>query len=102
MPDVRHDGFDGDPIHARWKGLKSCFGRGVATLVNGNTTIVVTHGFPFTPAAGDIMITPLESLGAASFCWVDTYTATQFTIHVNVDPTADVDFGWAAQQFDLV
>ena len=69
---------------------------GTATLVNGQTTIVVTHGLDVTPVAGDIMLTPMESLGSASEFFIDTYTATQFTIHVDVDPTQDVDFAWKA------
>lgn len=69
---------------------------GTATLVNGQVAIVVNHGLDVTPAAGDIMVTPMESLGAASMFWIDTYTATQFTIHVDVNPTQDVDFAWKA------
>ncbi|KKL65091.1 hypothetical protein LCGC14_2158490, partial [marine sediment metagenome] len=38
----------------------------------------------------------MESLGAASEFYIDTYTATQFTINVDVNPTQDVDFAWKA------
>ena len=69
---------------------------GTATLVNGQTSIVVTHGLAVTPVAGDIMVTPMESLGSASEFYIDTYTSTQFTIHVDSDPSADVDFAWKA------
>jgi hypothetical protein len=69
---------------------------GTATLLAAGTTIVVTHGLAVTPAAGDIMVTPMESLGNASFFWVDTYTSTQFTIHTNAAPGADTDFAWRA------
>ena len=69
---------------------------GTATLLNGQVTIVVTHGLDVTPVAGDIMVTPMESLGAASEFYIDTYTATQFTIHVDANPTQDVDFAWKA------
>lgn len=69
---------------------------GTATLVNGQVAIVVAHGLDVTPAAGDIMVTPMESLGAASEFYIDTYTAANFTIHVDVNPTQDVDFAWKA------
>ena len=69
---------------------------GTATLVSGQTAIAVAHGLAVTPVAGDIMVTPIETLASASFAWIDTYTATQFTIHVNADPTQDVDFAWKA------
>jgi len=67
-----------------------------ATLVNGQTSIAVAHGLAVTPVAGDIMVTPMESLGNASFFWIDTYTATQFTIHADINPGQDVDFAWKA------
>lgn len=70
--------------------------KGTATVLNGTTSIAVAHGLAFTPAAGDIVLTPLESLGAAAMFWVNTYTATQFTINVNADPGTDVDFAWQA------
>ena len=69
---------------------------GTATLLNGATSIDVDHGLDVTPSAGDIMVTPAGSLGSASFFYIDTYTATQFTIHVDVDPGANVDFAWKA------
>lgn len=67
---------------------------GVATLLNGQTAIVVTHGLGFTPAAGDVMVTPIEAWGAMLQFYIDTYTATQFTIHADQDPGQDVDFAW--------
>lgn len=69
---------------------------GTATLVNGTTSIVVTHGLAVTPVAGDIMVTPIETLATATKFYIDTYTETQFTIHVDVNPTQDVDFAWKA------
>ncbi len=70
-------------------------------MANGATTKVVTHGLEFTPAPGDIVVCPIESLGSAAKFWVDTLTSTEFTINVNIDPAADVDFAWQAQQLDL-
>ena len=69
---------------------------GTATLVSGQTTIVVTHGLAVTPVVGDIMVTAIETLASASFFWVSTLTSTQFTLNVNTDPTQDVDFAWKA------
>ena len=70
----------------------------VVTLANGDTTKVVTHGLGFTPVAADITVNPIEDLGSASFYWVDTLGATEFTINVNTDPGADVDFAWRADR----
>jgi hypothetical protein len=69
---------------------------GTDTIASASTSKAVTHGLSVTPVAGDIMITPMESLGNASFFWVDTYTSTQFTIHTNIAPGADTDFAWRA------
>ena len=69
---------------------------GTATLVNGTTSIVVTHGLDATPSAGDITVTPIEAWGAMTEFYIDTYTSTQFTIHADQDPTQDVDFAWKA------
>lgn len=67
---------------------------GIATLVNGQTSIVVTHGVSPQPTADQIQVTPIEAWGAATEFWFDTITATQFTIRVDLDPTQDVDFAW--------
>ena len=69
---------------------------GTDTIASASTSKAVTHGLSVTPVAGDIMVTPMESLGNASFFWVDTYTSTQFTIHTNAAPGADTDFAWRA------
>ena len=71
---------------------------GTATISNGSTSIVVSHGCDYTPSAEDIDVHPIESLGSASFWWVDTITSTQFTIHVNADPGQDVDFKWSVRR----
>ena len=101
------EGFAGDPVHARivslnalLAALKDCFSRGVATVLNTATTVVVTHGLGWTPAPGDIVVCPAEDVGLVTSFWVDTYTATEFTINVDQDPGADVDFAWQAQQLD--
>lgn len=69
---------------------------GTDTLASGTTVKIITHGLNVTPTAGDIMVTAMESLGSASFFYIDTYTSTTFNITTNVDPTQDVDFAWSA------
>ena len=71
---------------------------GTDTVANGTTSKAVTHGLDVTPAAGDIIIVPTESLGAAAEFYVDTYTSTQFTIHVDADPGKDLTFAWSARK----
>lgn len=101
------EGYAGDPINERVRlinvmlaELKAAFGRGTATVLNTATTVVVTHGLGWTPVAGDIIVCPAEDVGLVTSFWVDTYTATEFTINVDQDPGADVDFAWMAQQLD--
>lgn len=67
---------------------------GTATLVSGNTSITVTHNLGFSVDAGQIQAQPIESLGTASYWWVDTITANAFTININASAGADVDFKW--------
>lgn len=69
---------------------------GTATIANGTTSIVVTHGLAVTPAAGDIVVTPTTTWGSMTQFYIDTYTSTQFTIHSDADPTQDVGFLWKA------
>lgn len=69
---------------------------GTATLLAAGTSIVVTHGLAVTPAAGDIMVTPIETWGNMTKFWIDTYTSTQFTIHADIAPGADTNFAWKA------
>jgi len=71
---------------------------GTATIPNGSTSVVVSHGCDYTPNPEDIDVHPIESLGAASYWWVDTITSSQFTIHVNADPGQDVDFKWSVRR----
>jgi len=73
--------------------------QGVATIASGTTSVTVSHGLDKTPDVSDIQVTPIESLGAASFFYVDrtTVDATSFDIVVDADPTQDVDFAWEAK-----
>ena len=59
--------------------------RGNATLAAITGSIVVNHGCEYTPALGDIQVTPNRDLGNCTYYWYDTITATQFTIHVGSD-----------------
>lgn len=69
---------------------------GTAAILNTTTSIVVNHGLAATPT--DVQISPAENpTNAVTYWWVDTLTATQFTIHVNADPGAsNMDFRWRA------
>jgi hypothetical protein len=72
---------------------------GTATVANGSTTVVVTHGLSITPTLRDISITPTNSLGNATKFWISTLTATQFTINVNADPgVTTATFAWQASR----
>lgn len=71
--------------------------KGTAIVPNGSTTVVVNHGLSVTPTAGDVSVTPTNSMGAAAKYFVGSYTATQFTITVNADPGATTaSFAWSA------
>ncbi len=68
--------------------------KGTATLLNTTTSIVVAHGCSDTPT--NITVTP-GSIGNATKWYVDTIGATNFTIHVDQDPGADITFYWRAE-----
>lgn len=87
-----------EPIMKRIRNLESLerphISQGTATVLNTTTSIVVTHGLPYTPVDGDIMIWFCKT-GNAATCYIDTYTAANFTIHVNADPgAATAIIGW--------
>jgi len=67
---------------------------GSATVLNGTTFIDVTHNLAIQPIQGDIMVTPVQSLGAASEFFINNLNATTFRINLDVDPGADVLFAW--------
>jgi hypothetical protein len=71
---------------------------GTATVANGATTAVVTHGLGRTPALKDIAVTPTNNMGNATKFWVSSPTSTQFTINVGSDPGATTaTFAWQAK-----
>ena len=71
---------------------------GAGTIANGATSAVITHGLGFTPTAQEIAVTLAENpTNDVGLIYVDTITATQFTVRVRSDPGASgADFGWRA------
>lgn len=65
---------------------------GSATLASGGTSIVVTHGIFTTPTK--VLLTQQDTNGAGA--WADTYTTTQFTIHIPSMVGSDAHFTWVA------
>lgn len=62
---------------------------GSATITSGNTSIAVTHGAGYTPAAADIRLLPTNSpTNDPGNFWVSSIGATQFTINVRANPGA--------------
>ena len=70
-----------------------------AALLNGQTTIAVAHGCSYTPSLGHISIVWGENpTNVIADWWIDTITATHFTLN-GVDPGAsNLDFGWAVRK----
>ena len=67
---------------------------GSATVANGNTTAVVSHGLSKTPTR--VLVSP-TLWSNASKVWVTTIGASTFTINVNVDPgVGTATFHWRA------
>jgi parallel beta-helix repeat protein len=62
---------------------------GAGTIVSGTTSVVLTHGLDLIPNAGDFSITLANSpTNAPGEIWIDTITATQFTVNCRNDPGA--------------
>ena len=73
---------------------------GTGSIANGATSAVITHALAYTPTRAHITITlgenPTNTPGAI---WVDTITATQFTVNCENDPGAsNLDFSWAVRR----
>lgn len=73
---------------------------GSATITSGNTSIAVTHGAGYTPAAADIRLLPTNSpTNDPGNFWVSSIGATQFTINVRNDPGASgAIFTWVVDR----
>jgi hypothetical protein len=73
---------------------------GVATILTTTTSIVINHGLSYTPTTANTAwsITPLElSTNDPGQLYIDTFTATQATIHSRNDPGAsNLDLLWSA------
>lgn len=74
---------------------------GMAGIAHPATTVVVNHGLDVPPPDPNenICVWPVGGWGASTVFWVDTVTATQFTIHVDPAPGVDntFNFGWRAE-----
>ncbi|HST59145.1 MAG TPA: glycosyl hydrolase family 28-related protein [Longimicrobium sp.] len=71
--------------------------RGTATVPAAAAFVTVAHGLARAPSAGGISVTPAGNLGAAARFWVDTLTATHFTIRTDAAPGGTgVPFAWQA------
>lgn len=72
---------------------------GVATILDATTSVVVTHGLSAAPAAKNISVVGTNSpANTPGHIWVDTITATEFTIHCTVDPgVGGATFAWAVR-----
>lgn len=72
---------------------------GSADVVIGTSSTVVSHGLGRTPVNGDIIAVPRydPNLGGVSRWWIDTLTATQFTLHVDTNVVGNnIAFSWQA------
>ena len=67
---------------------------GTATVLNGTTSIVVTHGLGSTPDR--VLLSPRSTTGWWMAFWVDTVGATTFTINMSTDPGRNVTLDWRA------
>lgn len=69
---------------------------GNATVLNGSTSVEVSHGLSTTPT--QVIVTPSSNpTNNVSFWYVDGINASSFTIRVNTDPGAgNLSFAWRA------
>ena len=68
------------------------YAKGVATILNEQASVVVTHGLDTTPAI--VLLGPQDAEVAGAY--VPTRTATTFTISVDAAVTADRTVAWSA------
>lgn len=69
--------------------------KGTATVADDATSVDVTHGLSKTPVAQDIVVTPTNNLGDASFYWISDVGATTFRINIDSDPgVSTATFAW--------
>ncbi len=65
---------------------------GQDTITAGNGTVIVNHGLAVTPDT--VLVSPRSDPGVGLIWWVDTITATQFTINVSPNTVNDLVFDW--------
>jgi parallel beta-helix repeat protein len=56
-----------------------------ATILTGNTSVVVNHGLSITPKTGSLQFTFVNNTNAIK-SWISAVTSTQFTVNVDQDP----------------
>jgi hypothetical protein len=66
---------------------------GTGTLVAGNTTAVIAHGLPKTPAG--VVFTLRGDPGPATF-WISAIGATTFTVTASSSRPSNILFDWVA------
>jgi hypothetical protein len=81
------------PTPQQFKGNNNM--RGVATLLNGQTTIAVAFGTAWEAAPVAVIVTPKSDPGALRY-WIASITSAGFTITVNTAIGADTVFMWLA------
>jgi hypothetical protein len=72
---------------------------GNGTVAVSSSSVAITHGLGFTPAANDIQITPTSSLAASSLnsYWISAVSSTTFTVSTNANASTNAwTFGWRA------
>jgi len=79
------------------QGSNSISNSGTATILNGTTSIAVTHGLAITPTVGKISIIYTENAtNAVGQWWITSANATAFTVNVANDPGAsNLDLAWS-------
>jgi len=71
---------------------------GLCTIASGDNSVTVNHNMSVTPYIVLIQVRGnLTAAGVTGNPYVDTITATQFTLHVDAQVTSDVSFGWKAE-----
>jgi len=68
-----------------------------ATLLAGGTVVQVTHNLDVTPGEENISLTPLSTMGNASYLYIsDNATKWYFWVNSDVDPSsANITVGWS-------
>ena len=70
---------------------------GTATFSVSSTTVVISHGLNVCPAAGDIVLTPANSITnrSGSSCWLSAYSSLNFVITTDMPvASSGISFAW--------